>query len=234
MKPIEMISIVEQVIDNLKDYIVDNKISEGDKMPTEKQICEMYGVGRSTAREAYRMMLAMGMLEVKRGKGAYFKGFPNEQADDNYVANWFKEHGQRLRDYAEVRIAIETMTTKLAILRMNDRQLDELKVIHRLFVQSAEMKNHVKMALYDEEFHNKITEASENELLIKIVKIIAECIVDYRIQTYNIRENVQHAIESHDKLLKAFEDRDPDSGIQLMTEHLENSLIDMEKIITKN
>lgn len=56
MKPIERISIVDQVINNLKDYIVEQNVAVGDKMPTEKEICEMYGVGRSTAREAYRMM----------------------------------------------------------------------------------------------------------------------------------------------------------------------------------
>ena len=76
MKPIERISIVDQVINNLKDYIVERNVAVGDKMPTEKEICEMYGVGRSTAREAYRMMQAIDMIDVKRGKGAYFKGVP--------------------------------------------------------------------------------------------------------------------------------------------------------------
>ena len=68
MKPIERISIVDQVINNLKDYIVEQNVAVGDKMPTEKEICEMYGVGRSTAREAYRMMQAIDMIDVKRGK----------------------------------------------------------------------------------------------------------------------------------------------------------------------
>lgn len=46
MKPIERISIVDQVINNLKDYIVEQNVAVGDKMPTEKEICEMYGVGQ--------------------------------------------------------------------------------------------------------------------------------------------------------------------------------------------
>lgn len=76
MKPIERISIVDQVINNLKDYIVEQNVAVGDKMPTEKEICEMYGVGRSTAREAYRMMQAIDMIDVKRGKGAIFQWGP--------------------------------------------------------------------------------------------------------------------------------------------------------------
>lgn len=62
----------------------------------------MYGVGRSTAREAYRMMQAIDMIDVKRGKGAYFKGVPSERTDDSCVACWFKEHGQRLTSIMEV------------------------------------------------------------------------------------------------------------------------------------
>ena len=143
MKPIERISIVDQVINNLKEYIVEGNIDVGDKMPTEKEICEMYGVGRSTAREAYRMMQAIDMIDVRRGKGAYFKGFPEERTDDSYVANWFREHSQRLTNIMEVRIAIETMTTRLAIQRMSDRQLEQLRVLHELFVQSARAKNFV-------------------------------------------------------------------------------------------
>ena len=194
MKPIERISIVDQVINNLKEYIVEGNIDVGDKMPTEKEICEMYGVGRSTAREAYRMMQAIDMIDVRRGKGAYFKGFPEERTDDSYVANWFREHSQRLTNIMEVRIAIETMTTRLAIQRMSDRQLEQLRVLHELFVQSARAKNYVKMAFYDEELHHKIAEASGNELLIRMEKIIAECIMDYRMQTYQLPDNAVHAI----------------------------------------
>ena len=230
MKPIERISIVDQVINNLKEYIVEGNIDVDDKMPTEKEICEMYGVGRSTAREAYRMMQAIDMIDVRRGKGAYFKGFPEERTDDSYVANWFREHSQRLTNIMEVRIAIETMTTRLAIQRMSDRQLEQLRVLHELFVQSARAKNYVKMAFYDEELHHKIAEASGNELLIRMEKIIAECIMDYRMQTYQLPDNAVHAITTHDALLSAFEKRNAEAGVALMTEHLENSLEDMQAI----
>ena len=231
MKPIERISIVDQVINNLKDYIVEQNVAVGDKMPTEKEICEMYSVGRSTAREAYRMMQAIDMIDVKRGKGAYFKGVPSERTDDSCVACWFKEHGQRLTSIMEVRMGIETMTTRLAIQRISDRQLEQLRVIHDLFMQSAKARNYVKMAFYDEELHHKIAEASGNELLIRMEKIIAECIVDYRVQTYLLPDNADHAITTHEALIGAFEKRDVEAGVALMTEHIENSLEDMEAIV---
>ena len=59
MKPIERISVVEQVIERLEEYITENNLKKGDKMPTEKEVCEMLEAGRSTVREAYRMMQAL-------------------------------------------------------------------------------------------------------------------------------------------------------------------------------
>lgn len=234
MKPIERISVVEQVIQNVKEYIVNAKLVQGDKLLTEKEICETFGVGRSTAREAYRMMQAIGMIEIKRGKGVYFIKFPNEQIDDKYVALWFKENAPRLTDYIELRMAIETMATKLAIVRMSDKHLEQLCMIQALFVDSAKSKNYIKMAFYDGEFHQKIAEATGNELINKIEKMIAECIVDFRVQTYSIADNVDHAVFSHNKILEAFKSRDPDDAVRLMEKHLEDSLVDMRKVVSES
>ena len=50
LKSIARISVVDQAIQNLQNYITDNNLQPGDKLPTEKEVCEMMGIGRSTAR----------------------------------------------------------------------------------------------------------------------------------------------------------------------------------------
>lgn len=230
MKPIERIPIVEQVVNNLTEYIKEQSLTPGDKMPTEKEVCEMFGVGRSTVREAYRMMQALGILEVKRGKGIYFIHFPDESKQEETVL-WFKKHAQTLSDYMEVRSAIETMSIRLAIKRATQQDIKELETIHASFISSAEKHNKVKMAFYDQEFHHKITAITQNELLIKIENTISECLIDYRAQTFAIDGNINRAITSHQKLIEAFYERDSTAGVALMTQHLENSLVDMEDIM---
>ena len=231
MKPIERIPIVEQVMNNLNELIREEPIPPGGKMPTERDVCKMFGVGRSTVREAYRMMQALGTLEVRRGKGVYFTGFTGENRQEA-VVSWFKEHAQTLSDYMEVRSAIETMSIRLAIARAGKKDLEALEEIHRSFVQlGAGSKRQAAMAFYDQEFHHKITSITGNELLIKIEKIISECLIDYRAQTFTIEGNISRAIDSHRRILDTFYSRDAEKGVLLMTEHMENSLIDMQKII---
>ena len=233
MKPIERIPIVEQVMNNLNDYIKEQGLNPGDKMPTEKEVCEMFGVGRSTVREAYRMMQALGILEVHRGKGVYFIGFPKEDDQDS-VVSWFKQHAQTLSDYMEVRSAIETTSIRLAIERATDKDIAALEEIHNSFIKSAESHKTVNLAFYDQEFHHKITAITQNELLKKIEKNISECLINYRTQTFTIEGNIQRAIASHQLLIDAFHERDKNKGTALMTQHMENSLIDMEQIMQQS
>ncbi|MCI8464655.1 MAG: FadR family transcriptional regulator [Lachnospiraceae bacterium] len=230
MKPIERIPIVEQVMNNLNEYIREQGLASDSKMPTEKEVCEMFGVGRSTVREAYRMMQALGILEVRRGKGVYFISFPDENRQNDVVA-WFKQNAQTLSDYMEVRSAIETMAIRLAIERASEKEIAALEKIQASFIQDAAEKKQAGMAFYDQEFHLRIAAITRNGLLIKIEKIISECLIDYRAQTFTIEGNIKRAIVSHRKLIDAFLNRDVSTGVRLMTEHMENSLIDMERIM---
>ncbi len=234
MKPIERISVVEQVMERLKEYIVENQIEPGDKIPTEKEICEMLGTGRSTVREAYRMLQAQGILEAQRGKGVYFKRL-QEETKEAEVVEWFKSNGQRVADYIEVRSGIEIMAIKLSVHRFNPKDIQELKEIHErgmreVKAETAKRKKAIKMALYDEEFHHKITRITKNDLLIKIEKIISECLAEYRNQTFLLDENVNRANKSHEKIVNALVNKDMSEAILQMTLHLEDSLEDMENI----
>ncbi|MFT3985951.1 MAG: GntR family transcriptional regulator [Lachnospiraceae bacterium] len=234
MKPIERISIVEQVIDRLTNYIVENNLVTGDKMPTENEVCQMVGAGRSTVREAYRMMQAMGILEVRRGKGIFFIKFSKDVREAE-VADWFKENGQTIADYMEVRLAIETMAVKLALQNYEEQKVEELKELalsakKRIAKTEDASKRAVKMTLYDEEFHELITEMSGNDLLMKIQRNISECLADYRNQLFMLDENIERAHVSHWNYITTFEKRNEEEALEQVAMHLHSSLVDMEKV----
>ena len=71
MKEITRVPIVQQVVNNMKEYIMSGQIDVGQKLPTEKEWCEKMGVGRGTVREAFRILEAKGLIEIKPGRGAF-------------------------------------------------------------------------------------------------------------------------------------------------------------------
>ena len=64
-------SVSEFVYSKLREMIENGTIAVGQKLPTEQALCEQFGVGRSSVREASRILQAKGFVEIKRGSGVY-------------------------------------------------------------------------------------------------------------------------------------------------------------------
>lgn len=230
METIKRIPVVEQVMKNFQQLIIERGYQPGDKMPTEKEACEMFHVGRSTVREAYRMLQIMGILESKQGSGSVVAQTANRSMQESAIG-WFKENGADISEYMEARIALEPMAARLAIERATDEEIRRIDEIHQLFCRSVEVKDAIKMSKYDEAFHLSIAQASHNRLFVKMEKIIADCIAEYRIRSFSIQDNVTHAVIPHQAILGALYDRDPEKGEAAVRQHLNISLADMKQII---
>ncbi len=63
--------LASQVEEELMDYILQEPVNVGDKIPNEFELAEMFGVGRSTIRETVKSLVSKGVLEVRRGDGTY-------------------------------------------------------------------------------------------------------------------------------------------------------------------
>lgn len=226
MKSIDRISIVDQVIQNLLDYIKEQKLESGDKMPTEKEVCTILGVGRSTAREAYRMLQAMNVVVAVQGKGVFVSEKKEQQ---NAALAWFQKNGRNMADYMEIRMAIEPMGARFAIQRATESQIAQLEKIQQKFKKALDEKNTVKLLAYDESFHSHIMECTGNQLLILIEENIMECFREYRTKAFALEETMGNALEPHQRILEAFKTGDAELGYRLMMEHLEISMNDIRK-----
>lgn len=67
--------VYEGVLYQLKAYIEENQLSPGDKLPSERELSEQLGVGRSSIREAFRAMELLGLIETRRGEGTYMRSY---------------------------------------------------------------------------------------------------------------------------------------------------------------
>lgn len=233
MFKIEKISIIDQVIQQLENSISKGEYSVGAKMPTELKLCRTLGVGRSTVREAYRMLQAFGIIEIRPGKGAFLKATVRNTSTDKLVRDWFIEKEAELSDLMEVRMAVEPLAVKLAIKRGTQDQINRIVTINQKFVESAETLNIVELVELDENFHTAIVEASNNSLMIKINQLIAETFKEYRTRSFAVSENIEHAIKPHNIIVEAILQKNEAEGIRGMNDHLAISMQDIEKVVGK-
>jgi len=155
--------------------------------------------------------------------------------DNTYekIRNWFVEKEAELSELMEVRMAIEPLAIKLAIQRCTQQQIDQIREIHEAFKKAVDRLDTIELATLDESFHQAIIEASNNGLLVKIGRLIADAFVEYRTRSFAVKENVANALEPHERIVKAILNRDTKAAINGIQKHLEISLEDMSKVVNR-
>jgi len=231
LKAIEKVSVIDLVVKEIREMCLSSEIAVGEKLPTEKKLGETLNVGRSTVREALRILQAMGLIEMRPGRGAFLKS--KNLGDSSTITKWFREHEIQLRDFMEVRMALEPLAVKLAIERGTEAELTEIAEIFKTFEQAQENKDVINLAISDEAFHNAIVKATHNKLLIIINQNIADAFAEYRTKSFASEKTASHALEPHRAILSALQKRDVEEAMKRVRRHLEISLKDVEQVVSE-
>lgn len=226
LEKIQRVPVVQQVEQAVADLIAGGTYRPGDKLPAEMDLCQKLGVGRGTVREAFRLLEAKGLVEIRPGRGAFAAAAPSPDQDS--LVQWFVDNAVELRDCVEVRTALEPLAVRLMIERSDVADLAKLQRIHQHFVEAVEARDVAAIAKYDERFHSTIVEGSHNRLLIKMNHQTCEWIKSFRNRTFQVEQNALNAIEPHARILAAIQARDVDAGEASMRSHLQKVLEDMD------
>ena len=227
MKAIQRMSITDSVVADIKEMIMSGEYKIGEKLPTEMKLCDQMSVSRTCVREAIRDLQAVGYVEIRPGKGAFVADY--QKSSDN-SSLWYDVEGVKFYDFMEVRMAIETLSVRLAVERATDKQIRELREIHTSFVEATEKRDMLKMIMLDELFHTKIITFTNNQLLININKQLLERFRIYRGDSFTNKMVYKNAVEPHERILLCFEMRNPSSAVEEMRKHLNITTQDMELI----
>ena len=226
IREIKRLTIVQQVVEGLKEYIVSGELEVGDKLPTERELCQQFGVGRGTVREAVCTLQALGFVEMIPGKGSYVASKEEPGAGD--ITRWFAENEVRVMDVIQVRSVIEPLAIKLAMAHATEEVREELKEIHRQTLKAVEEGDFIGLGQCDEAFHTCIVNCSQNKMLISINKQISDFLKNFRGKTFRIPNNVQNIVPAHTNILGAFLEGDVEKAQQSMAAHMEQIMVDLE------
>ena len=213
-------SRAELVVDKITNSIINGELSDGELLPPENQLCEIFGVSRSILREAIRVLASKGLVEVRQGYGTLVC-VPKIDVPEEALDTYLKTNTFSLLQLMEIRTSIEIEVARLAAERRNNRHLQMMEESLRIFYSHAE--NLEIYANADKDFHRALIDASGNPLFgIMIRPIMGYLHLSRQLALRHFGLAV--VIQEHQAIFEAIKNKDAVTAATKMKEHMDGLL----------
>lgn len=213
----EYLPLRDVVFQTLREAIITGEFEPGERL-MEIALSRKLGVSRTPVREAIRKLELEGLVVMVPRKGAH-------------VARITKKS---LRDVLEIRTSLEELAVSLACQRISPEGIGEIRRCHESFVRSVAEGDTLVIAQKDEEFHDAIFRAADNERLMTLINNLHEQFYRYRMEYLKDIGKRSDLIEEHEGLLRAISEGDEEEARAIMCTHLNNQQDAIMKTIPEN
>ncbi len=209
------LTLAEKTSERMIAYIVEQELQPGQKLGTEMEMSLLMGVGRSTVREAIKILVSRNILEVRQGSGTYVSGGKGI-ADDALGLRLIPDRFKLTWDLQEIRMLLEPDIAYMAAQHVTQAQLQEMEA---LCDRAEEMSMHKKERLEEDvRFHICIAEASGNLVAPNLIPVIRQAVELF--VHYTKREKTLETFAKHRDILEGLKRHDPQWAKDMMTMHL--------------
>lgn len=214
-KETEKLSLPQKTADAMTETLMLCGVySAGDRLPSEYELSEKYGVSRSTLREAVKILAAKGIVEIRRGTGTFVAAIPQEKA---MALPDLRKMRMELRDLYEVRLMVEPKAAAIACLRATEAELAEITALsQRVESLSAAGEDSTEA---DIAFHSAILRATHNDFIGVMIPLVHQAMSDRRFLGAE-GDKATTYIPDHDNITQFLRQRDADGAQAAVLVHL--------------
>lgn len=220
---IEVESPTDKIIRQIKDLISSGQLNPGDKLPSERRMCDRLGVGRTNLRDAIKKLEFYGILRTYPQSGTVVAGL-GIPALEGLISDMLQLEDSDFKSLVHTRLILEKNIAMLAAQNRTEQDLIEIDKA----LKAHERKVELNLDADDEDllFHLKIAEASKNSVLKSLMLIITpEILIFFKQQDVCSNFDIKERVKEHESLLQFIRDKDSEGAGQMLTKHLKN-LID--------
>lgn len=212
-------SVIDEIVDQIVTSIRNGDLRPGGQLPSEPELAQMLGVGRTSLREALGRLRALGVVEVQRGRGTFVA---NQPLADPRVAfmQWTAQHHEQVLGLFEVRMALEAGAASLAAVRATPVDLDSLRHWANAHVEAGNLGDLDHLVESDQRFHQALIAAAHNEALEGMYSLLVNRLVDYRRKSLALDGAPHRSANDHLSICDAIESGDPTVARASVLAHL--------------
>jgi GntR family transcriptional repressor for pyruvate dehydrogenase complex len=214
----------EQIIVQIEEAILDGSIQAGDRLPSERELAETFGVSRASVREALRVLEMFGVVVARRGTGPDAGSTVADGAQSG-IGNALRLHTGLLRiptrDIVDVRATLESHAARRAAAHYEPGATDRLRQIIR------SMREAETIAAYNEldtEFHVELARISRNALMPVLMEALRGAMRRDMLEAFASLDDWQRArdrlVTEHEAIVERIEAHDEDAAETRLREHV--------------
>lgn len=208
-------SLPQKIPEDIISFILDEDLHPGDRLPNEMVLSERLNVGRSSIREAMKLLASRNIVTIRQGSGTYVASCPGV-VEDPLGFTFIGNKQKLIHDLMEVRFLLEPSIASMAAVHADENDIKKITVLCNEVENLLE--NHEDHTQKDIEFHTAIALSSKNVVVPRLIPVINSSIPLF----VEITENTLHAetIETHREIAEAIAAHDPLRAQDAMYLHL--------------
>jgi GntR family transcriptional repressor for pyruvate dehydrogenase complex len=227
-QPIARRKVYEQVAEQLLGQIGARRLKPGDVLPPERELTESFGVGRSSIREALRMLESQGVISAVNG-GSFVVADAASPLNSSLRLMFTLDDRAGIHDLFELRRILEVEAAALAAERHGEGHLEEMEAAIEEMAVSLGDSGGDRFIEADLRFHLAVAEATGNRLVLHSMHAVRDVVRRALMTVFVIPQSPESAVVEHRAFRAAIASGDPSRARQEMTDHLVRVEADVEK-----
>jgi DNA-binding FadR family transcriptional regulator len=220
IQPLRQVRLYEQVAQLLRDGIVNGELTQGIRLPNERELAAAYRVSRNVVREAVRALVKDGLVEVRQGSGTYVSnGTSSALGHSLELALSLGRSERNLSNLIEIRTIIEPSVAGIAARRASRDDIAAMEA--EVEVMEGAFDDVERFIAADHRFHVAIARATQNELVPLILVPVVDVLNDQRQRLFFVVHSARSAQGFHRRILAAIRRKDGAAAIEAMRGHMQ-------------
>ncbi len=226
------------VVDHIADEIRQGNLQPGDALLSERELCELFNLSRTSIRKALAILSGMGLVEVTPRSGARVALLSDQMAIDS-LSHIITRNRYQSASLYEVRRLIEVQAARLAAVRRDEADVIRLRNLHEKIKSSLASPETLHRC--DMNLHIGITESTKNPFFGELMGVL----ITAYMEIFNVvwapwgsPEEEQalftHYFQQHEMIIEAIAEKDPEAAAAYMTQHIDDSRRQYERMLEAN
>ena len=222
--PLANKSVVDRILDRIVNAIISGELKPGDKIPTEVELCESLQVGRNSVREAVKVLVSFGVVQIKRSEGTFVCETFDHRMLDPLLYGLILQRDENGSSLVELRQIFDVGILQLVTRKATQKDIDNIR--RALVVLDREIMDPDTQARRsldaDIQFHWAIAQALHNDLVLSVASYIDRMTIPSRTRTHEeiLRSGGRQKFSDlHHEILSTIERKDLSSIGQVVEDH---------------